>query len=241
LFISGMAGIESAWVNTTSFVLSAWDTVWTTMANSWHELQQGIGNLLIAAAEKTGIVGKEFATAWRESLNQPIDAAQGDRTRAAAQRQQEIEANRQKRLAEIGAGETGAQAILDEQRDAAMRAARAEADAARGSGMAEQEAARAELNRLTAEAETKSADRSAMERKKAEDEAAATGAGTIAAAASTGTFSAAAALAFGGGGGPQERLARTAEEQRKLAEIANELNMQMLLATQMMATGLRHA
>lgn len=198
LFISAFAAVQRAWVNTVAFLEATWTRFFTLMMNGWQRAQQGIGNLIIAAAEKSGLVSTEFAQAWRESLNEPINQDIASRTNRAGQQQEEIERRRQGALNQINADETGARGILeDDKRRAQQRlAGQHDADIA-GKQRALDDARREFL--------------AAREAARAAGEQARSGSGqsgitppedlATKAAAATVTFSGAALLAAGQGGG----------------------------------------
>jgi hypothetical protein len=206
LFIDAFAGVEFAWVNMVSFLEDIWSKFITGMMNGWQRAQQGIGNFIIDKAEKAGLVSKEFAQAWRESLNAPIDEQVGKRTVDAQQRQAEIEAQRKKREEEIALNQAGAHGILGDERERQRK------------GLADQHAA-AEEERKKAlnDAMTdfnKAREAAANARKNAEG-----GKGNqfktpeFAPASSTTVTFSGAALALAGQGTPMQGMAKTLREQ----------------------------
>ncbi len=241
IFISAFAGIQRAWVGMTSFLESTWDSLRTSLLNGWQSLQKGIGNLIINAAEKSGAVSKDFAQAWRESLNQPIEADIAGREANSAKRQAEIEASRNASLGQIDQQEAGARGVLDQNKARAQQAAFDARQAALSGGQAAIDKARSEFESLQPIA-SEAAARAAQEQRKRE---LATGAGiippgSVGGAAAAGTFSAAAALALGGSGGVQERIAKINEQQKKVMEKMSETQVQVLLAINGVAMGLKH-
>jgi hypothetical protein len=113
VFVSLWADIQRGWAETVAVLQSTWNSFSTTLANGWQSAQQTAGNLLIDAAEASGAVSKEFADAWRDSLNVPIDSAIQQRTEAANNRQAEIDQQRRAALDRIEAEEQGARGTLD--------------------------------------------------------------------------------------------------------------------------------
>lgn len=215
LFVSAYSGIQRGWVTAISFLQSIWDTFQKNLLNGWQEAQKGIGGMIINAAEQSGAVSGEFATAWRESLNQPIEQSQASRSSQSDARQAEIEREKAAALAGITAEESARLLSLDKQKRAAQDAAGASADEQRKGMEDALAAAREDLARVNAQAAEIAAKRKAG-LAAGGPEGPATDIAGLRKAASAATFSGAALIAMGQGGGPQERIARDMNESRKL-------------------------
>jgi DNA gyrase/topoisomerase IV subunit A len=89
--------------------------------NKWNEAQKAVGNFVINAAEKAGLVTSEFAQAWRESLDAPIDDKIKMRTDTAAQDQLAIEKARTDSLAQINKDSADTLKTLEEDKARAQK------------------------------------------------------------------------------------------------------------------------
>jgi hypothetical protein len=200
-FVSAWANIRSGWVHTISAIKSIWTSFTTFIANSWQRVVQSVGNLLIAAAEKTGIVSGDTAEAWRENLNEPIERDIAARDAEAQSRQAEISRDRESDLARIREEEKGTRDILDSDKQRALESLATQQStdlAAKERALAE---AREALTRLREQAKGAAENTAAAKRQKEALEAMDSLDGLSAGAGGDrafGTFSAAAALAAGG-------------------------------------------
>ena len=131
IFVELFSGVELAWVNTVAFMKETWNTLSAALKKSWGEAQIGAGNLMIAAAEKAGIVSKEFADAWRQSLRVPIEENTAQNDADAARQKDEIARERERRQREIASQMTGTIATLEADRERARAALRSGNAAAR--------------------------------------------------------------------------------------------------------------
>lgn len=214
IFTVAFAGVQSAWARTVAFVQSTWTTLTTSLANAWNKAQAGVGNMIINAARASGVISDEFANAWRESLNQPLESRIAQRSQDAAARQAEIESRLQGQLATIEANAAGTIGALEADRQRALDAlATAQGD----ERLAAAERLLAAERRLAELRGTASEKAREVERKrKEEDEAAETAAGGAGARQIAVSFSAAGLLALGAGAqSPQKDMAQQTREMRR--------------------------
>lgn len=238
-FINSFYGIQSVWVTVTSAMESIFNQMLSSILNGWQSLQKGIGGAIIAAAEQSGAVSKEFADAWRQSLDTPINQDIAGRTAATSARQAEIETERQKALQQINADSTGANQIITEGKNASQKSA---FDAALAASAGDESAMKAATDKL-AELRSKAGGQrlakglTPISARGTPEEIATP---SVASKAAVGTFSAAAALSFGPGGSSQDKLVKNTEEQAKLAAKGLEVQSALLAAMLGIGRGLSH-
>lgn len=227
IFVAMFASAESAWVRTVGFIESTWSKLTTTLKKGWQQAQLGIGDLIISAAENSGAISSEFASVWRETLDNQLGGQIDQTTREGARQQAEIEARMRNRISQIETDAGGAIASLEEDRQRALEALDSSSESERLA------AAQALLD-----AEQRLADlRAKVRTEDAEGEAAAGAGGALAKTKSEvfGTFSAAAAAAQGAGGG--DSVAKNTHELRRLAIEEARRQEKIKVATEKMAEG----
>lgn len=244
VFLSAFYGVQTAWVATISALESVWLDFRTALLNGWQSIQQGIGDTIIAAAEKSGAVSKEFADAWRQSLAAPINDDIAGRTAAAGARQQAIADQRNEALAKLKQDSQQAQDALRSQADVANQSTFDATIGKRGDDGAAIADARKRLAESRAKALVLGTNARASTLGGAVPAAAdspITAPSLTSAQAATGTFSAAAAAALGSGGGVQERIAKAADAQAKILAEQKDLTLQLLFSMTAISKGLTHS
>jgi len=223
LFTNAWAGIAKGWTNTVAGLKQVWNSFSSTLATGFQRAQQSVGNFIIAAAEKSGAVSKEFAAAWKQSLNEPIEQDIANRAESTQQKQQEIEQQRQQDVADIERNRSGSVDTLGQMRNDADKRMAAEREAIRKQAQADIDAARAEL----AAAGAKGKEKGEEARRKRANAPGADGppVDTQLMKSVAGSFSAQAIGVLGAGNAPTAKLERQGEQQlrelQKQVEAAN--------------------
>lgn len=223
LFTNAWAGISKGWTNTVAGLKQVWNSFSSTLATGFQRAQQSVGNRIIAAAEKSGAVSKEFAEAWKQSLNEPIEQDIANRKESTQKKQQEIEQQRQKDVADIERNRGGSVDTLGQMRNDADKRMAAEREAIRKQAQADIDAARAEL----AAAGARGKEKGEEARRKRANAPGAEGppVDTQLMKSVAGSFSAQAIGVLGAGNSPTAKLERQAEKQlrelQKQVEAAN--------------------
>lgn len=239
-FINAFFGIQSVWVTVTSAIESIFNQMLSNILSGWQSLQKGIGGAIIAAAESSGAVSKEFADAWRQSLETPINQDIAGRTAATSARQAEIETERQKAIQQINSDSTGANQIIADGKNASQKSAFDAALAASAGDNPSLKDATDKLAELRARAGGQRIAKgfTPISAGGTPEEIATP---SVASKVSVGTFSAAAALSFGAGGSSQDKLVKNTEEQAKLAAKGLEVQAALLTAMLGIGRGLSHS
>jgi hypothetical protein len=171
-------------------------------------MQQKVGGLIITAAEKSGFVSKEFARAWRDSLNTPIDAKTAERDAANRKEQSDLETWKAEQQAAIEESRKQQQAALTTQEGAEHDANLAKW---RDERTAREAALKDSKDKLMALREK--ARENLKEEKKQSEESRKGGMGVTAGAREVaGTFTAAVAGLITGGDNPQQEVAANTRE-----------------------------
>ena len=190
-------------------VRSIWATLVGWVANSWAAMQQKVGGLIITAAEKTGLVSKDFAKAWRQSLNAPMDTKKAEREAAAKKDRDDLEKWKTDQQA-------GIEESRKQQQDALKTQGSAEHNANLKTWREEQDArekALADSKEKLAALRQKAVDGRKEDEKAAAEKGSGGGMGvTTGAREVAGTFTAAVAGLITGGDNPQQEVANNTRE-----------------------------
>lgn len=225
VFINGWAGLQSAWLNLTGFFLDAWNTFTNGLLKGWRTASNFIskGILRLMSFFDSSIDVAAASKALDDELAGKNRAGDSARDRAIQERERE----RQRRLAEIEAGRTGALGELRSMTDSAQASRQSQFEKDLAESQAAVDAARREFEEAREDA--------AIARMQSEvnaintagagggggaippnltDAAEATSAAIGKADSVRGTFSAFAAAGLGGGSAA-DRTAKATEETAK--------------------------